>query len=95
VLLTGIYLMRTGEIEANLTHLNAAFRFPYIDDLIARKLAGPELARLEAADLAFYQREYERLHSELEDAYRASTLPEAPAGKAALNDLLVRLRLSD
>ncbi|HLW00745.1 MAG TPA: nucleotidyltransferase domain-containing protein [Ktedonobacterales bacterium] len=94
VLLTGIHLMRTGEVEANLVQLNASFRLPYIDDLIARKLAGPELAVLEDADLPFYQREYERLHAELEDAYRASSLPEAPAGKDALNDLLVQVRLS-
>jgi hypothetical protein len=29
----------------------------------------------------------------LEDAYRASSLPEMPAGRQALNDLLISLRL--
>jgi uncharacterized protein len=33
------------------------------------------------------------LRGMLEDAYQASSLPEAPTGKAALNDLLIRLRL--
>jgi predicted nucleotidyltransferase len=94
VLLTGMYLMRAGEVEANLVRLNAIYRLPYIDDLVARKLAGPELAILEDADLPFHQREYERLRADLEDAFRASRLPEAPAGKDALNDLLVQLRLS-
>src|SRR2546425_1573107 len=42
VLLTGIHLMRTGEVEANLQTLNEEFRLPYIADLVARKLAGPE-----------------------------------------------------
>jgi hypothetical protein len=42
VLLTGIHLMRTGQVEANLVTLNQEFRLPYIDDLVARKLAGPE-----------------------------------------------------
>src|SRR5205814_1540048 len=42
VLLTGIHLMRTGKIEANLVTLNEEFRLPYIADLVARKLAGPE-----------------------------------------------------
>ena len=37
VLLTGIHLMRTGEIEANLVTLNEDFRLPYIGDLVARK----------------------------------------------------------
>jgi predicted nucleotidyltransferase len=95
VLLTGIHLMRTGEIEANLRHLNETFRLAYLDDLIACKLAGPEQARLEEADLPFYRQEYERLRGELEEAHRASPLPEAPSGKAALDDLLVRLRLHD
>lgn len=39
VLLTGIHLMRTGEVEANLVTLNEEFRLPYIADLVARKLA--------------------------------------------------------
>jgi uncharacterized protein len=42
VLLTGIWLMRTGEIDANLVTLNKSFQLPYIPDLVARKLAGPE-----------------------------------------------------
>ena len=42
VLLTGIHLMRTGLIEANLSTLNDHARLPYLDELIARKVAGPE-----------------------------------------------------
>lgn len=42
VLLTGIHLMRTGEVEANLPRLNEEAKLAYIDDLVARKLAGPE-----------------------------------------------------
>jgi predicted nucleotidyltransferase len=38
VLLTGIHLMRTGEVQANLVTLNEEFRLPYIADLVARKL---------------------------------------------------------
>src|ERR1051325_11697381 len=39
VLLTGIHLMRTGRVEANLLTLNDSFRLHYIADLVARKLA--------------------------------------------------------
>lgn len=92
VLLTGIHLMRTGEVEANLLNLNETAKLPYIDELVERKLAGPEKGRLDAADLEFYEREYERLVAELEAAMEDSTLPEQACGKAALNDLLVRLR---
>lgn len=93
VLLTGIHLMRTGRIEANLVQLNEDARLPYIPDLIARKTGGPEKGRLEAADLTFHQSEYERLRTVLQSAYEGSQLPEAPTAAAALNDLLVRLRM--
>jgi predicted nucleotidyltransferase len=93
VLLTGIHLMRTGEIEANLVRLNDVAKLPYISDLIARKTGGPELGRLEAADLAFHEAEYERLRAELQTAFEQSPLPEVPTAAAALNDLLVRVRL--
>ena len=96
VLLTGIWLMRTGEVEANLVTLNETFRLPYLGDLISRKLAGPEQGTLNDGDLAFHQGEYERLRAELQAAHDASTLREMPeeATRAALNDLLVRVRLA-
>jgi predicted nucleotidyltransferase len=95
VLLTGIHLMRTGEIEANLVTLNEEFRLPYIADLVARKLSGPEKSKLEDADVAFHESEYQRLRVELQAAHDASTLPElhSDATRAALNDLLVRVRM--
>jgi predicted nucleotidyltransferase len=94
VLLTGIHLMRTGEIEANLPRLNEAFGLRYLDDLIARKRAGPEKGILDAADAEFHEREFVCLRGELETARDKSHLPAQPAGRAALNDLLVRLRLA-
>ncbi len=96
VLLTGIWLMRTGVIEANLAILNESFKLPYINDLIARKLAGPEQSVLEDADIDFHQREYDRLQVELQAAHDASSLREMPdeATRAAMNDLLVRIRLA-
>jgi len=95
VLLTGIHLMRTGEVEANLVRLNEAARLPYIPELIARKTGGPEKGRLEAADLRFYEAEYARLGSVLQTAHETSHLPEGPTAAAALNDLLVRIRLKN
>lgn len=94
VLLTGIHLMRTGIVEANLVKLNEDFKLPYIPDLIARKLAGAEKAFLEDSNVEFYLGEYERLLCELQETSQASWLPEAPSCKNELNDLLVRVRLS-
>jgi uncharacterized protein len=93
VLLTGIHLMRTGRVEANLVRLNEATKLPYISELIERKLAGPEKRRLEQADLEFHEREYERLQSQLELAFDESRLPETGTGAPALNELLIRIRL--
>ncbi len=93
VLLTGIHLMRTGEIEANLVRLNEDARLPQLDDLIARKLDGTEGVLLGDGDLEFHRQEYERLQAELEQAHGDSQLPEGPTARKALNDLLVRLRL--
>ena len=95
VLLTGIHLMRTGEVEANLVTLNQEFQLPYIAELVARKLAGPEKSKLDEADTAFHESEYQRLRVALQAAHDASTLPELPSDETreALNDLLVRVRL--
>lgn len=94
-LLTGIHLMCAGKVEANLVRLNEEFRLPYIAELVARKLAGPERSGLNDADIAFHGAEYKRLRVELQAAYDASQLPESPGEetRAALNDLLVRVRL--
>ena len=93
VLLTGIHLMRTGEVEANLRTLNAAANVPGVDELIDRKLAGPELQRLDDADVALHAARHDRLRRELEVAGEASALPDRPSAGPALSDLLVRLRL--
>ena len=82
-------------MEANLVKLNDEFRLPYIADLVSRKLAGPEKSKLEDADIAFHESEYQRLRGELQLAHDASQLPELPSDetRAALNDLLIRVRL--
>jgi len=95
VLLTGIQLMNTGAVEANLKVLNETARLSYIDELIEKKMTGAEKGVLDAADLSFYRKEYERLTLELESRHAASKLPELPTGREALNDLLVRLRLGE
>ena len=94
VLRTGIHLMQTGVVEANLVRLNETAKLPYLDDLIQRKVGGAEKERLTEADLGFHRSEYERLRDKLRQAHETSDLPEGPGGSAALHDLLVRLRLS-
>jgi uncharacterized protein len=93
VFMTGIHLMRTGEIEANILKLNEEFRFPYIEELVRQKTAGYEKDELAAGrGMDFYTREYLKLEDMLIEAADKSTLPKEPRGEERLNRLLLDLR---
>jgi predicted nucleotidyltransferase len=94
VLLTGIHLMRTGTVEANLVKLNGEFRLPYISELIDRKVHGAEKGTLESNETDYHRQEYKGLIARLEAEAPRSHLPDEPTSRDALNDLLVRIRLS-
>ncbi|MER5944012.1 nucleotidyltransferase domain-containing protein [Streptomyces sp. NPDC001928] len=92
VLLTGIHLMRSGEVQPHLPTLIGEADAPrYLPELIAAKAerehgdADVEHARV-AADV-------ERLHGVLDEAQAASVLPDAPSVYDALHAFVVRTRL--
>ncbi|MEV7795752.1 nucleotidyltransferase domain-containing protein [Streptomyces sp. NPDC087512] len=93
VLLTGIHLMRSGEVQPHLPTLAAEVgEAPvYLAELIAAKAerehgqAGVDRARVRA--------DVERLHGVLDEAQAASALPGAPTAHDALHDFVVRVRL--
>ncbi|GHA87573.1 nucleotidyltransferase [Streptomyces tendae] len=93
VLLTGIHLMRTGEVQPHLSTLVEEIDTApgYLPELVAAKAerehgdAGVDHARVRA--------DVERLHAVLDEAQAASALPDAPAGYDALHDFVVRVRL--
>ncbi|KES03219.1 nucleotidyltransferase [Streptomyces toyocaensis] len=93
VLLTGIHLMRSGEVQPHLPTLAvevgaAPDRLP---ELIAAKA---EREHGDAAvDHARVRAEVERLHRLLDEAQATSALPDAPTAYDALHDLVVRIRL--
>jgi predicted nucleotidyltransferase len=93
VLLTGIHLMQTGEVEANLVTLSEDVGLPSVRILIERKANGSENALLPEADFEFHRKEYGRLRGELEQAAESSALPRDPSAKPALHDFVLRLRL--
>jgi hypothetical protein len=93
VILTGIHLMRTGEVEANIVVLNDTAQPEYIPDLVERKVSGDEAQTLDDASLRFHEGEFMRLMALLERAGDTSTLPEEAAARAGLESLLIRLRL--
>ncbi|MEV5878140.1 nucleotidyltransferase domain-containing protein [Streptomyces sp. NPDC052101] len=92
VLLTGIHLMRSGEVQAHLPTLLEQIDAPgYLPELIAAKgerehgAADVPHARVEA--------DVERLHAVLDEAQSASPLPDAPGAYDALHDFVIRVRL--
>lgn len=93
VLLTGIHLMRTGEVVANVIALNQHFGLELVDELVARKQVGGERMLLEGADLALHGPVLDRLEAELAQAHDRSSLPEEPTTAAALEELVIRVRL--
>jgi uncharacterized protein len=94
VLLTGIHLMRTGDVIANIQVLNEQFRLSEIDELVARKRAGAEKMALEERDHVQHGGLLDRLENELQEAYDASHLPEEPTTVAALEKFVIDLRLN-
>lgn len=94
VLMTGIHVLRTGEIEAHLPTLNATFGLGFLDELIARKRAGAEHTALGTAERASHEASLEKLLAELQTAFEESNLPDEVTTFAALDDYVVRARLA-
>ncbi|MEL7496217.1 MAG: nucleotidyltransferase domain-containing protein [Planctomycetota bacterium] len=92
VLMTGIYLMKSGKVEANINHLNEEFKLPYIAALVAAKKF--EKVEIEDLDWDFHSAELDRLEAELEGAFHNSRLGES-RDRSALNDWLIRIRLGE
>jgi uncharacterized protein len=97
VLLTGIHLMRSHRILADLPLLTEVVTVPdYVADLVRAKseaehgllaaLSSPPAPALIAADIT-------ALHAVLDAAEQATTLPIEPQVRATLNALVVRTRL--
>jgi predicted nucleotidyltransferase len=94
VLLTGIHLMRTGEVEANLgVLLGDRPDLAGIDELILRKRAGSEGLTIADTEADAHAARHDRLVAELGEARDASALPERPSTRRAIDDLIIRARL--
>lgn len=95
VVLTGIHLMKSGQIEANLETLNEEFRLPGISELIQRKREGREKETLTHKEIEFHTSVHESVLEQLDVAFSESRLPEMPSQKTwdKLNDWLIQLRL--
>ena len=94
VLLTGINLMRTGVVEADLRPLLELPEAPaYLPDLMAAK-AEAEHGGFTGPDDEQLERDVIELQATLDRAEAESVLPDRSSADAALNDLLIRSRLA-
>ncbi|MFI7127102.1 DNA polymerase beta superfamily protein [Nonomuraea sp. NPDC050153] len=89
VLATGTHLMRTGELEADLTRLYA-YAPAYLPELVAAKW---EAEHSGAPATPGVEADVARMTAVLEEARDSSGLPERATAEAALHDLVVRARV--
>ncbi len=92
VSLTGIHLLRTGQVNASLAELAPQYGYSHLLDLIAAKTT--EYATL-ALPLDGHDAALERLQEMLAAARDASPLPAEPTNQAALDDFVLRVRLAE
>ena len=95
VLKTGIHLLRTGQVEANMRKLlDDDPVVPYLGELIDAKTGGGEHATLDRADASLYRGDIDWLRDLLQREQSVSYLPAEPTARAALNDYVIRTRMA-
>lgn len=90
VLLTGIHLLRTGEVEANLLWLAAAHGLDFVSELVAQKREEQDAAL--GLDWPCHDARLRELETLLDRAYAESRLPEE-RDRQAVDQFLVAYRL--
>jgi hypothetical protein len=91
VAMTGVHLLRTGEVEAHLPTLNEWFQTSFIPELIERK-AMAETGTIIGADRDFHRAELDRWEVRLDEAFAACRLPDHPP-QDDMHEFLVGLRM--
>lgn len=92
VFLSGLHVMRTGEIVAHLGTLLALEPRPELDALVARKRAGAEHMALQPGELEHHRAALARLDEALLEAHARSALPDEPTTVDALDALVSSAR---
>ncbi|MBX3171925.1 MAG: nucleotidyltransferase domain-containing protein [Candidatus Eremiobacteraeota bacterium] len=93
VALTGIHLLKSGQVNANLPSLLELYPQEEVLDLIAEKQATKEHAPLDSARQQRHLKRLEQLQSELEEAHNGSPLPHSGGAFEELSEFVVRVRL--
>ena len=92
VLLSGIYVLETGKIEAQLPVLADHYSVDGLKELVTLKVEGAEKQVLDQELVQSHLIRLNDLEKRLDSAFDASTLPESVNNRDALSDYLVRAR---
>jgi predicted nucleotidyltransferase len=92
VALTGIHLLRTGELQPDVASLAPQLGFPEVAELIELKAASTEHGGLDPAIDARHRESWPRLQDELSAAEASSPLPTEPPNAAEVEGWLIALR---
>lgn len=93
VALTGVHLLRTGELVGDVGRTAPEHGFPEALELVARKQQAGEHDGLPGDEDTRHRAIWPRLESALADAHAHSPLPGEPPNRAEAHDWLVRTRL--
>jgi predicted nucleotidyltransferase len=89
--LTGIHLLETGELEADLTRVMDGYGLSGARELVERKRAG-ERVGLDPALLDAWRPRVDELFARLDRAREASPLPEEPPNEGEVREWLLGVR---
>jgi predicted nucleotidyltransferase len=93
VLLTGMHLLETGEVEANLPRLATARGLDFVADLVDRKRTG-EHTTLDREEVERHAQRVSMLEAEMLRAHETSRLPDLATNVAEVNEFLIETRLN-
>lgn len=93
VALTGIHLLRSGELNANLTGLLESYPQNEVTELIVEKRTTREHSPLDDLRKRRHLQRLEQLQAQLEEAYNNSPLPHSGGAFEELSEFVVRVRM--
>jgi len=93
VALTGVHLLKTGEVIGDVRKLAPEYGFSEVDELIKIYSATSEKKSLDKASASQFVARWSELENKLNEALITSCLPEVPGNPDACSDLLVEIRL--
>ncbi len=92
--LTGVHVLRTGQVVCHLPTLAETYAFPRLGPLIARRTSEPGKIVLSGDETAAFGSRLDDLGALIDDARDTSPLPDAPPDPDRCEDWLIQIRRS-